>query len=67
MVVTTEKFIELAQLEARSLGVPDLRFELIPHPLGGIPAELAVARGRVLAERIAEYLLGTSDEQPNKR
>ena len=60
MVITTDKFIELAELEARSLGIPDLRFELIPHPLGGIPAQLAVARGRMLAERIAGYVLGAS-------
>jgi hypothetical protein len=63
VVVTTEKFIELALLEARSLGVPDLRFELIPHPLGGIPAELAVARGRMLAETIAGYLIRPPDDR----
>ena len=56
MVITTERFIGLARMTAAALGIPDLNFELIPHPLGGIAPELAFDRGRELASRIAAYL-----------
>lgn len=36
--------------------MPDLHFELIPHPLGGLKPEVAEERGRKLADAIASYL-----------
>jgi hypothetical protein len=57
IVITTDKFIQLGQLEARALGVPDMHFEMIPHPVAGIAPELAADRGRALAETIAAFLL----------
>lgn len=57
-MVTTEKFIELGRLESQALGMPDLHFELIPHPLGGLKPEVAEERGRALATAIAAHLQG---------
>jgi hypothetical protein len=61
VVITTDKFIGLARMAAAALGVPDLDFELIPHPLGGIAPELAFDRGRELAAAIVSYLGGAGD------
>jgi hypothetical protein len=55
-VVTTEKFIGLGKLEARALGVPELHFELIPHPLGGLEPSLARERGDRLGRAVVAYL-----------
>jgi len=37
VVVGTEEFAQLAELESRSRGLPGLPVALVPHPLGGIP------------------------------
>jgi hypothetical protein len=36
VVVGTDEFVELARLESRNRGLPDLPLALVPHPLGGI-------------------------------
>lgn len=36
MVVTSEAFHSLGTVECRTLGLPDLRFAIIPHPFGSI-------------------------------
>jgi hypothetical protein len=56
VVITTDKFIGLARLTASALGVQDLKFATIPHPLGGIAPHLAFERGRELASLIAAHL-----------
>ena len=37
VVIGTDEFIELARLESRNRGVPDLPVVTVAHPLGGIP------------------------------
>ena len=36
VVIGTDEFIELARLESRNRGVPELPVVTVPHPLGGI-------------------------------
>jgi hypothetical protein len=36
VVVGTDEFVELARLESRNRGLPDLPLAPVPHPLGGI-------------------------------
>lgn len=36
--------------------MPNLHFELIPHPLGGLKPEVAEERGRRVADAIVAYL-----------
>ena len=64
IVITTEKFIELGRLESKALGMPDLHFELIPHPLGGLKPEVAEERGRKVADAIVAYLARPKGRQP---
>lgn len=62
IVVTTEKFIGLGKLETDALGIPDLHFEIIPHPLGGLPPEIAEGRGQELGAAIKRYLESEAEE-----
>ena len=53
-MIGTDEFVELARLESKNRGLPELPLVLVPHPLGGIaeadvlrkvdPAALRVAR-----------------------
>lgn len=41
MTLASSEFIQLAKLQARAMGFPDLRIIVIQHPLGGIdPSEV---------------------------
>ena len=44
MVLTTSAFEQLAQLQARAMGYPDLRLVSVPHPLRGLVAEVVVEK-----------------------
>ena len=48
----TRAFESLAKLQAKAMGLPDLPLVLIEHPLGGIPAEQALAKARASAEQV---------------
>jgi hypothetical protein len=48
----TKAFESLAKLQAKAMGLPDLPIILIEHPLGGIPAEQAVAKAQAIAEQV---------------
>jgi hypothetical protein len=51
MVVVTETFLKLGRLTAKSLGMPDLWFCVIPHPFAGLDAASVMERGvRVATE-----------------
>jgi hypothetical protein len=44
VVVGTDEFLDLARLEARNRGLPDLPLAVVRHPLGGIPEEEVLGR-----------------------
>ncbi len=52
MVLATDEFEGLARSQARASGLPDLRIVVVPHPLGGIPAEKALAKAEDAAKAI---------------
>jgi hypothetical protein len=43
-VIGTDEFRELAALESRNRGLPDLPVVVVPHPLGGIAPSQALAK-----------------------
>jgi hypothetical protein len=49
----TEAFRGLATLQAKAMGMPDLPVVLIPHPLGGIPVEQALAKAHNVVDEVA--------------
>jgi hypothetical protein len=56
VTVTSDRFLELGRLQSRTLGVPDLRLAVIPHPLAGLPEPEAVERGRAVGREILALL-----------
>jgi hypothetical protein len=54
--VTSDRFLELGRLQARTLGVPSLRLAVIPHPLAGLDPAAAVERGRAVGRELLRLL-----------
>lgn len=52
----TYEFENLAKLQARSMGHPDLRLVFITHPLGGIPAEEASKKARAAVDDVVRLV-----------
>jgi hypothetical protein len=52
IVLATNEFEKLARFLAKSMGFPDLRIVVIPHPLGGIPEEEAKIKGAAAVDGI---------------
>jgi len=42
--LASSAFIQLARLQARAMGYPDLRIVVIEHPLGGIEPDEVLAK-----------------------
>jgi hypothetical protein len=47
-------------MQAKAAGYPDLRIIVIPHPLGGIPKEAALAKAAAAVEAVARIAEGGS-------
>jgi hypothetical protein len=60
--VTSDRFLELARLQARTLGIPDLRLAVIPHPLAGLDPAAAEERGRAVGRELLRLL-----DEPSRR
>jgi hypothetical protein len=56
LTVITESFEQLARLQAETLGRPDLRLIVIPHPLAGLEASIASERGQSAGTAILSAL-----------
>ncbi|MCL1839112.1 MAG: hypothetical protein FWG47_07380 [Propionibacteriaceae bacterium] len=61
--MTTEKFLQLGRMLAKSNGLPDLKFAVIPHPLGGLLPEVARTRGEIVAQTVLDVLKMTDDQE----
>lgn len=57
VTLATDEFEQLAHLQARAMGFPDLRIFTITHPLGGVPEEQALAKVEGAAAAVAGMLL----------
>ena len=56
VTVCSHLFQRLGSVERRSLGMPDLPMAIAPHPIGGLPAETAVAKADDLFETVVAAL-----------
>ena len=54
--MTSDRFLELGRLQARTLGVPALRLAVIPHPLAGLDPAAAAERGRAVGRELLRLL-----------
>ncbi len=58
VVVGTDRFKRLGEIERRSLGMPELTMAIAAHPFGGLQAELLLAKADGLLEQVVEGLTG---------
>ncbi len=56
VTVASDRFLELGRLQARTLGWPDLRMVVIPHPLAGLDPAAAEERVRVVGRELLRLL-----------
>ena len=54
--MTSDRFLELGRLQARTLGIPDLRLAVIPHPLAGLDPAAAEEQGRAVGRELLRLL-----------
>ena len=58
MVIGTDRFKRLGEVERRSLGMPELAVAIAEHPFGGLQAEQLLAKADGLLEQVVEGLTG---------
>ena len=59
VVVGTDRFKRLGDIERRSLGMPELTMAVAEHPLGGLQAEKLLSKADGLLEQVVEGLTGS--------
>ena len=58
VVVGTDRFRRLGEVERRSLGMPELTMAIAEHPFGGLQAEQLLAKADGLLEQVVQGLTG---------
>ena len=59
VVVGTDRFTRLGDVERKSLGMPELTMAVAEHPLGGLQAEKVLAKADRLLDQVVEGLTGS--------
>jgi hypothetical protein len=59
VVVGTDRFKRLGEVERRSLGMPKLTMAIAEHPLGGLQAENLLAKADGLLDQVVDGLTGS--------
>ena len=57
MTICSDRFKFLAQIEADSLGMPELPLVLVPHPIGGINANEVIQKADGIVEHVIACLV----------
>ena len=58
MVITTEKFADLARQSAERSGIADARLVSVAHPVGGVTDNELTRRAHAAVEEVMSRLLG---------
>jgi hypothetical protein len=58
VVVGTDEFLQLAQLESKARGMPDLRLAITKHPIGGLKPEQVAAKADAMIEATVAGVTG---------
>ena len=59
VVVGTDRFKRLGEVERRSLGMPELTMAIVEHPLGGLQTENLLAKADGLLDQVGVCLTGS--------
>jgi len=55
--IVTDEFTETGHAMARSLGLPDYSFLIMPHPIANLTEEELDERARVIAPEVAQFFV----------
>lgn len=58
VVVGTDEFQPLGILESKARGMPDLRFAITPHPIGGLRPPVVAEKASAMVEETARAITG---------
>jgi hypothetical protein len=58
VVVGTDEFLQLAQLESKARGMPDLNLAITHHPIGGLKPEQVAAKAEAMIEAAVAGVTG---------
>lgn len=64
MVIGTDEFLALGMLESKARGMPDLRFAITEHPIGGLRPPVVLAKARAMADATARAILSAETAVP---
>ena len=59
MVLTTTGFVNLTEQVARTIGLPDARMVVVPHPIGGIEEKAVLERALGIVEDVLALWTGS--------
>ena len=60
VVVGTDEFRGLAQLESKARGLPDLRLAITAHPIGGLRPPVVAGKAEAMVDQTVEAITGRS-------
>ncbi len=55
--IVTDQFTETAKAMAKTWGVPDYKFPVLPHPIANLTEHELDQRAREIAPKVARFLL----------
>lgn len=58
VVVGTDEFLQLARLESKARGMPDLHLAITQHPIGGLKPDQVAAKADAMIEAAVMGLTG---------
>ncbi len=59
VLLATERFVELGEMVAGDLGMPDARIVAVPHPLGGTAVEVVESWADAVLDAVIGQIMGT--------
>ncbi len=60
VVVGTDEFQALGVLESKARGMPDLRFAITKHPIGGLRPPVVLEKAAAMVDQTAQAITGVS-------
>ena len=56
VVIGTDEFLQLGLLESKARGMPDLRFAITRHPIGGLRPPAVVEKAAGMVEGVVQAI-----------
>ena len=60
VVIGTDEFLQLGVLESKARGMPELRFAITRHPIGGLRPPVVAGKAEAMVDQTVEAITGRS-------